>query len=76
MDTGERGYPCEIYIWKGRPRGYPYEIQILQGRPRDYPCEALLTKFINNENEKYSFAEPLSLPLLISDREDARLVTM
>ena len=52
MDTGERGFPCEIYIWKGRPRGYPYEIHILQGRPRDYPCEALLTKFINNENEK------------------------
>ena len=52
MDTRERGYSSEIYIWKGRPRGYPYEIHILQGRPRGYPCEGILTKFINNENEK------------------------
>ena len=72
MDTRERGYLCEIYIWKDRPRGYPYEIHILKGRPRGYPCEGILTKFINNENEKQSFAEPLSLFLF----SFARLVTM
>ena len=52
MDTRERSYPCEIYIWKDRPRGYPYEIDILQGSPRGYPYEGLRTKFIDNENEK------------------------
>ena len=37
------------YTWRGL---FSEFYGILQGRPRDYPCEGLLTKFINNENEK------------------------
>ena len=44
--------PVRHIFEKADRRAIPVRYIFNKGRPRGYPCESLLTKFINNENEK------------------------